>query len=336
MQLTYTTRMSIAISVENLTKRYHQFTALNGISFQVPSGQIMGFLGPNGAGKTTTLRILTGMLDATSGKVTIDGISVAAKPLEARKRIGYLPENVALYPELRVIEYLNYRAAIKGVSKTERKARIQSTLERCQLADVQRKLIGQLSKGYRQRVALADCLLGNPSVLILDEPTVGLDPNQIRQTRDLIKELGKTTTILLSTHILPEVEMLCDEVTIIHQGRIIATDSPADLRSRLKNKSTLSIEISGDADLIQSTLAQLPGITGIKAQSQEEGFTTFVVETSGADVRQAIFQTSVHNQWVLRELASAKRASLEDVFVSLTTHEALTPPEQPLSTGAIA
>lgn len=323
--MSYTTRMSLAIAIENLTKRYERFTALDGISFEVDSGQIMGFLGPNGAGKTTTLRILTGMLEATSGTVEVDGINVAENPLEVRKRIGYLPENVALYSELRVSEYLDFRAAIKGVGKKNRRAQLDQALERCRLTDVRRKLIGQLSKGYRQRTALADCLLGDPSLLILDEPTVGLDPNQIRQTRDLIKEIGKTSTVLLSTHILPEVEMLCDAVTIIHRGRIIATDSPQQLRQRVSNHSAVVAEIRGDEATITQELLQLSGVNNVKSRGIEQGYHYFEIDTQGGDLRADIYALAVSRGWKLRELSSAKRTSLEDVFVSLTTHDDVEP-----------
>src|SRR3989338_4766076 len=274
--------MAAAISVRNLTKRYDNVTALSDISFEVQAGEIMGFLGPNGAGKTTTLRILTGMLSPTSGSVQIDGLDVARRSLEIRRRIGYLPEHIALYPELRVQEYLSYRAAIKGVAAKERRARVAAAMERCVVTDVRRQLIGRLSKGYRQRVAIADCLLGRPKILILDEPTVGLDPHQIRQTRELIRELGKSTTILLSTHILPEVEMICVRVTIIDKGRIVAVDTPDNLRRQLTGTQVVHVELRGNAGPMEQALAQLKG---------------------------------------LRELEVRVRVPLEEVFIRLTTQE---------------
>ena len=235
--------MATPIEVRHLSKRYDVTPALDDISFDVQPGEIMGFLGPNGAGKTTALRIMTGMIAPSAGTVRIDGLDAARQPLEIRRRIGYLPEHVALYPELRVKEYLHYRARIKGVGRRDRRARVDDALARCAVEDVAGKLIGRLSKGYRQRVALADCLLGRPTILILDEPTVGLDPHQIRQTRELIMELGRTATILLSTHILPEVEMLCRRVTIIDKGRIVAVDSPEQLRKRMAGTQVIRVQL---------------------------------------------------------------------------------------------
>ena len=314
--------MATPIGVRNLTKRYDTVTALSDISFQVESGEIMGFLGPNGAGKTTTLRILTGMLAPTEGEVRIDGLDVTERPTDVRRRIGYLPEHVALYPELRVQEYLSYRASIKGVARREQRGRILAALKQCDLTDASRLLIGRLSKGYRQRVALADCLLAQPSILILDEPTVGLDPHQIRQTRELITALGRTTTILLSTHILPEVEMLCHRVTIIDKGRIVAVDTPGGLRQRLRGTQVVRVELRGDPSAIEPALKQLPGVSRVSLEGRSNGMVAFEVEAGqGADVREAIFRLAVERQWTLREL-SQLRASLEDVFIHLTTHEA--------------
>ena len=313
--------MAIPIDVSHVTKRYDAVTALHDVSFDVQPGEVMGFLGPNGAGKTTALRILTGMLSPTEGTVRIDGLDVAAESLEVRRRIGYLPEHVALYPELRVREYLAYRARIKGVPARERRGRIQAALEQCALGDVSRSLIGRLSKGYRQRVALSDCLIGKPLILILDEPTVGLDPHQIRQTRELITQLGRTTTILLSTHILPEVEMLCHRVTIIDKGRIVAVDTPSQLRQRLRGMQVLRVELRGDPAAIQPALQQLPGVSRVSLAGRTDGITAFEVEAGqDSDVREAIFRMAVASGWTLRELSST-RASLEDVFIHLTTHE---------------
>ena len=313
--------MTTPIEVTNLTKRYDTVVALSNVSFQVHAGEIMGFLGPNGAGKTTTLRILTGMIAPTDGSVRIDGLDVAAHSVEVRRRIGYLPEHVALYPELRVQEYLQFRAAIKGVPRRARRARMDEALQRCDLADVSRKLIGRLSKGYRQRVALADCLLGQPKILILDEPTVGLDPHQIRQTRELITALGQTTTILLSTHILPEVEMLCHRVTIIDKGRIVATDTPAQLRHRLQGIQVVRVELRGEPGMVETALKQLPSVLRVSTIGRIDGFVSFDVEAApNEDIREAVFQLAVERQWTLREL-SQSRVSLEDVFIHLTTKE---------------
>lgn len=225
------------IVVENLTKYYGEYPAVRNVSFRVEKGQVVGFLGPNGAGKSTTMRILAGYLNATSGRASIDGRDVFWDSIEARRRIGYMPENCPLYPELRVEEYLWFRGGLKGLSRSERRRRIDYVLDRCWLKDVSRQLIGTLSKGYRQRVGLADALIADPPVLILDEPTAGLDPAQIRETRKLIRELGREHTMLLSTHILSEVEMTCDSVIIIHQGQVAEDGSLDAVRSRNNNRS---------------------------------------------------------------------------------------------------
>src|SRR6188472_3590800 len=219
------------IVVQELTKYYGEYPAVRGVSFEVPKGTVVGFLGPNGAGKSTTMRILAGYLTATSGRASIDGRDVFWDPIEARRRIGYMPENCPLYPDMRVDEYLWFRGGLKGLGRSARKQRSGYVLERCWLTDVRRQLIGTLSKGYRQRVGLADALLANPPVLILDEPTVGLDPTQIREVRKLIKELGGKHTIMLSTHILPEVEAVCDRAIVIAGGKIVAQGTPEELRS---------------------------------------------------------------------------------------------------------
>lgn len=258
--------MALAIDVKQLSKRYPALTALDHISFEVRPGEIMGFLGPNGAGKTTTLRILTGLLAPTEGSVAIDGLGVAAHSLEIRRRIGYLPENVSLYPELRVQEYLAYRATIKGVPRPQRRACVDEAMQRCALGEVRGRLIGRLSKGFRQRVALSDCLLARPPILILDEPTVGLDPHQIRQTRELIKSLGETTTILLSTHILPEVEMICRRVTIIDKGKIVAIDTPDNLRKAMTGTQVVHVELRGEGGAIEQAVAHLKTLPGVTAE----------------------------------------------------------------------
>jgi ABC-2 type transport system ATP-binding protein len=313
--------MAIPIEVTNLTKRYDTVTALSGISFTVQGGEIMGFLGPNGAGKTTTLRILTGMIAPTSGSVRVDGLDVTERSLEVRRRIGYLPELAALYPELRVGEYLDYRARIKGVPRGARADRIRTVLAQCALEEATRRLIGRLSRGFRQRVALADCLLAQPKILILDEPTVGLDPHQIRQTREFIMSLGRTTTILLSTHILPEAEMTCQRVAIIDKGRIIVVDTPERLRQRLQGSQLVQVQLRGDASAIEAALRQLPGVARVTAQGCADGLAAFEVQAdAGADVREAIFRLAVERQWALLHLAPTQ-ASLEDVFIHLTTQE---------------
>jgi ABC-2 type transport system ATP-binding protein len=231
------------IHVSNLTKYYGDYAAVRDVSFEVPRGQVVGFLGPNGAGKTTTMRILAGFLTATSGRATIDGFDVFWRPLEVRRRIGYMPENCPLYPEMRVVEYLRFRAGIKGLHGGQARKRLDYVLGRCWLTGVRRQLIGTLSKGYRQRVGLADALLADPPVLILDEPTAGLDPSQIRESRKLIRELGEEHTILLSTHILPEVEMTCDRVIIINRGEVMMEGMLADLRGQRRSLEELFVQI---------------------------------------------------------------------------------------------
>ena len=312
--------MDLAIQAEQLTKRYDVVTALDQVSFEVRRGEIMGFLGPNGAGKTTALKILTGLISPTKGSVRINGLDVEQHSLEIRRQIGYLPENVSLYPELRVHEYLSYRASIKGVPGRQRRSRVNEAMDRCALSDVQRRLIGRLSKGYRQRISLADCLLGKPSILILDEPTVGLDPHQIRQTRDLIRSLGETATLLLSTHILPEVEVTCQRVTIINKGRIIAVDTPENLRQRLSGSPVIRVEIRGDGAAIEQALSQLPGVRRVERHGADSGGFHVLDVQSETDVREAIFQLAVQQRWVLRQLVQTQ-ASLEDVFIQLTTEE---------------
>src|SRR5437868_9024894 len=236
------------IHVENLTKYYGDYPAVRDVSFTVPKGQIVGFLGPNGAGKTTTMRVLAGYLTASAGRATIDGIDVFWDPVGVRRRIGYMPENCPLYPEMRVREYLHFRAGIKGLHGAKRRQRLDYVIQRCWLEDVDRQLIGTLSKGYRQRVGLADTLLADPAVLILDEPTSGLDPTQIRETRNLIRELGQEHTLILSTHILPEVEMTCHRVIIIHQGRVAASGMLHDLETQAGAQPVLDVVVDGRID----------------------------------------------------------------------------------------
>src|SRR6478735_6600045 len=246
------------IKVENLTKRYAGQTAIQDLNFEVSRGEIMGFLGPNGAGKTTTMRILAGFMPPTSGRASIAGFDVFEKSLKARAHLGYMPENVPLYSDMRVTEYLNYRAALKGVQHRRITERVGDVKELCGLKDVERKLIGTLSKGYRQRVGLADALVAEPDLLILDEPTIGLDPNQIRQVRELIRSLGKRHTILISSHILPEVEATCTRILILNKGRIEASDTPANLLQKLRTAGGLTLEAATGADDAQEWLAKVP------------------------------------------------------------------------------
>jgi len=305
------------IKVENLTKRYAGHTAIRDLSFEVGQGEIMGFLGPNGAGKSTTMRILAGFLPATSGRASIAGFDVFEQSLQARSRLGYMPENVPLYSDMRVTEYLDYRAALKGVPHRRVAERVGDVKELCGLKDVERKLISALSKGYRQRVGLADALLNEPDLLILDEPTIGLDPNQIRQVRELIKNLGKQHTILLSTHILPEVEMTCSRVIIIHKGKIEACDTPENLLGQIRQAGGVVVEAKTGNDDGVKELKKISGIRDVNV-SREDDWQIFSLRVeSGLDVRAEIFKLAAARHWTLREL-SQRRATLEDVFVEIT------------------
>jgi ABC-2 type transport system ATP-binding protein len=303
------------IHVSNLTKYYGDYAAIEGVSFDVPGGQIVGFLGPNGAGKSTTMRILAGYLTATSGRAMIDGLDVFWQPVEVRRRIGYMPENCPLYPEMRVVEYLHFRAGIKGLRGALRRRRLDFVLTRCWLGDVRRQLIGTLSKGFRQRVGLADALLAEPPVLILDEPTAGLDPVQIRETRALIRELGKEHTVLLSTHILPEVEMTCDSVIIIHRGRVAASGTLAELARRAGEHGWLVVRVEGDVDA--GEVRALPGVSAVEAEAVD-GTTRLRVSTPDADaLAPRLCALAGERGWALRELRP-ERQTLEDLFVRIT------------------
>ncbi len=308
------------IEARNLTRRYGDFTAVDGVSFNVDEGEIVGILGPNGAGKTTTLRMLTGFLPPTRGSLSIDGRDLFSDSVAIRRQIGYLPENVALYPEMRVHEYLRYRALLEGMSRSESRRRIPEVVASCILGEVQGQIIGTLSKGYRQRVGLAAAILHEPRVLVLDEPTVGLDPRQIIAIRELILELGREQTLLISSHILPEVELLCDRVIIIDRGRIVGEGSPEDLRERWLGNPTLRLELKGATDDALGILEATEGVGAVRRTA--EG--TFEVECeSGADPRESLFRKIVERRWVLLEM-SRQRASLEEIFVRLTTREQVT------------
>jgi ABC-2 type transport system ATP-binding protein len=313
------------IEAQTLSRRYGDFTAVDGISFSVKDGEILGMLGPNGAGKTTTIRMITGFLPPSGGTVTVAGKDLFESPREARRQVGYLPENIALYPEMRVSEYLAYRARLEGLSRAEAKQAIPIALERCLLIDVRNQIIGTLSKGYRQRVGLATAILHNPRVLVLDEPTVGLDPKQIISIRELIRELGREHTLLLSTHILPEVELLCDRVVIIDRGKIIAEGTPQSLRESWTGNPVVRIVLKdapADAAMI---LTEVPGVTAVKPGAGE-GAWALECER-GNDPREAVFRTIVERGWVLLELARERGATLEDIFVRLTTHDTAAAPE---------
>jgi len=312
------------IEAQSLSRRYGDFTAVDGISFSVKDGEILGMLGPNGAGKTTTIRMITGFLPPTGGKVTVAGKDLFESPREARRQVGYLPENISLYPEMRVSEYLAYRARLEGLPRAEARQAIASAIERCLLGEVQDQIIATLSKGYRQRVGLATAILHNPRVLVLDEPTVGLDPKQIISIRELIRQLGREHTLLLSTHILPEVELLCDRVVIIDRGKIVAEGTPESLRESWMGNPGLRLVLKDGAAGAADALAAIPGVLKV---SSGAGDGTWLLECErGSDPREAVFKTAVERGWVLLELARERGATLEDIFVRLTTHDAAAAP----------
>ena len=313
--------MQPMIQVENLTKRYAGVPALNGVSFSVNRGEIVGFLGPNGAGKSTTMRILTGFIPASAGRVQVAGFDVFDNSLEVRRHIGYMPENNPLYVDMRVVEYLKFRVKIKGVPRGERRDRLEEVLKQCGLDEVRNRVIGQLSKGFRQRVGLADALLAEPDLLILDEPTIGLDPVQIRQVRQLIKDLGKRHTILISSHILSEVEMTCNRVIIIHKGRILASDTPENLVKTLHAGGVINVEVRGPAEEIAAQLRDVAGVAGLTTSAGPDGFVRVTVEPqAGPDPREGIFTMVAARGWTLRELVR-QRTSLEDIFVQVMREE---------------
>jgi len=312
------------IKVENLSKKFGGFTAVDNISFSVEKGEIVGFLGPNGAGKTTTMRVLTSYLAPTDGKASIGGFDVVRNSLEARKQIGYLPESVPFYPEMRVREYLNFRAKLKGVPSATRTARLAEVMEKCRVKEFEYKVIGHLSKGQRQRVGLADAIIHNPPILILDEPTIGLDPHQIKQTRELMKDLGKEHTVIISTHILPEVEMICNRVIIIHHGRIAAMDTLGNLIKEQKIK----LEVRGNPNDIKNTLKQLAGVSDVActepkgtASSEKDTWCTVDIALAGdKDIRENVYNKIAENKWILREFRT-ERTTLEDKFIQITAKE---------------
>jgi len=306
------------IEVEGLSKRYVDKDAVAGVSFFVPEGEVLGFLGPNGAGKTTTMRMITGFLPPTAGSVRVAGIPIERDPLAVRAKIGYMPENVALYPEMRVDEYLRFRAAVEGVPRREVRQRVDEVFGRCMIGDVRRQLVGTLSKGYRQRVGLASALVHRPSVLILDEPTVGLDPRQIVKIRELLTELGRDHTVILSTHILPEVEQVCRRVLIIDGGKIVADGTPEQLRGGLEGESELHVVLEAPATEARAALEALAGVSTVTLDG--EGRFRLRLE-SGRDLRREVFALAVERRWVLLEMAQTV-PSLEDIFLRLTTHEA--------------
>ena len=316
------------IEVQHLTKRYGPFTAVDDISFKVERGEILGFLGPNGAGKTTTMRVLTGYMPPTEGTAVVAGFNLLDKPIEAKRRTGYLPETPPLYPDMTVREYLEFCSRIKGVPRADRKARVSSVMERTRVADMADRHCGKLSKGYRQRVGLAQALLHNPEVLILDEPTAGLDPKQIIETRQLIKDLRGEHTVVLSTHILPEVSQTCQRVVIINKGKVVAIDTPDNLTSRLRGSETMYVQVDAMGADAGSVLAGLAGVTRVNVSDTRDNVVGLEVESeTGRDLRRELAATVVGRGWGLLELRPM-RMSLEDVFLKLTTQEKDAPPEE--------
>jgi len=291
------------------------------MSFQVEKGEILGFLGPNGAGKTTTMRIITGYMPASEGTVRVDGYDVFDNPLDVRRRIGYLPENPPLYLEMTVMGYLRFVAKIKGVPKDKIHQEVARVMERASIADVKERIIAKLSKGYKQRVGIAQALLNDPPVLILDEPTIGLDPKQIHEVRELVKDLAGQHTVVLSTHILPEVEQTCHRVIIIDRGKIVAVDTPQNLRLQLQGGERVSLEVQGPASEIISKLKAMPGVVNVQKIAENDSRHRFQVEGElRKDIRNDLARTIVQNGWGLYELQSATM-SLEDIFLKLTTAE---------------
>jgi ABC-2 type transport system ATP-binding protein len=309
------------IEVQNLTKRYARHEAVRDVSFSVQRGEIVGFLGPNGAGKTTTLRMLTGYLPPTSGSARIAGYDIFRQSIEARRRIGYMPENVPLYEDMRVREYLKFRAQLKGLSGSTARGRLGDVIETCGLQSVRRKMIKTLSKGFRQRVGLADALVHDPELLILDEPTNGLDPNQIRQIRELIRQLGQNHTVLISTHILHEVEMTCNRVIIIDNGRIKAADTPANLTAQMRAAGRIQLEVQADPEVVGGALQRIEHVKKVTPEALDDGWTRFTVWVdSGTDSRERLAGLAAQFGWPLRSLFRHE-AKLEDVFVELTRRD---------------
>lgn len=318
------------ITVEHLSKTFGPHQALSDVSFHVKKGEVLGFLGPNGAGKTTTMRILTGYLPATSGTAKVAGYDLSTHSLEARRRLGYLPESVPLYPEMSVRGYLDFMARVKGIPRDRRRAAIDEAMEKTRVAERADQLIGKLSKGFRQRLGLAQALLGNPDVLILDEPTVGLDPKQIIETRNLIKGLGGEHTIVLSTHILPEVSMTCSRVVIVNEGRTVAEDTPENLNRRLRSGESVQLTVRGPKQQVIQRLRAVPRVISVTADSVdgrpvEGGLASYTVTCEqGSDVREQLAQAVVASGWGLLELRTTG-LSLEEIFLRLTTSEEVAP-----------
>ena len=313
------------IQVDNLTKRYGPVTAIHDVSFSVDKGRIVGFLGPNGAGKSTTMKILSCFMPATGGTARVAGYDVFSQSLEVRRRIGYLPESAPLYPELSVASYLDFVAEIKGVGRAERRGRVADVMERCFVTDMQNRLIGKLSKGYRQRVGLAQALLGDPEVLILDEPTIGLDPRQIAEIRALIRSLAGQHTVILSTHILPEVSMVCDGIVIINHGRIVAQGTESELVQQVFPTSRIEVRVTNASGDVGGALRAVPGVVAVEPLAARDGSVGFVVESErDRDVRGDLVRLVTGKNWALQELHQVGM-SLEEVFIRVVAGEQVAP-----------
>lgn len=318
------------ISVSQLTKAYGSYLAVDHVSFEVPKGQIVGFLGPNGAGKSTTIRMLTCYMPPTSGGASVNGFDIFKQSEKVRGSIGYLPENVPLYQEMRVEEYLDFRGQLRKMPRTERRSRTDYVLDRCWLKESRKRVIGNLSKGTRQRVGLADALLHNPPVLILDEPTVGLDPTQIRESRKLIKELGGQHTVMLSTHILPEVEAVCDRAIVIASGKIVAEGSPDELRASRRLQARVLVEARGPVKEMEAAISHLNGVRAVEQIENattnghaSDGYVTLAVRPKEShDVREEVARTVIGRGWPLREIR-LEHATLEEFFIHVTASQAM-------------
>ena len=309
------------IEVQNLTKRYGPTLAVSDVSFAVEKGEILGFLGPNGAGKTTTMRVITGFLPPTEGKVQVAGFDVVEQPLEAKRRTGYLPETPPVYPDMRVDEYLAFVARIKGLPRREIRQRLDEITEKCAIGDVRRRQIGKLSRGYRQRVGLAQALIHNPEVLVLDEPTAGLDPKQIIETRELIKNLAGQHTVVLSTHILPEAAKTCQRVVVINEGKVVAVGAPEELTRRLLGYGTVLLTVEGPAAEVLDKIQRVSGVNWVEPRESSDRHVTYEIHSEkGQDVRPELARAVVESQWKLLELKTSG-LSLEDIFLKLTTKD---------------
>ncbi|TAN21192.1 MAG: ABC transporter ATP-binding protein [Acidobacteria bacterium] len=322
------------LEVRNLSKNYGPFHAVNNISFTAKEGEVVGFLGPNGAGKTTTMRMITGYLPISQGEVTVDGIPVRAGTgsIAAKRRIGYLPELPPIYPELTVDEYLNFVGRLRKLKSKQRKDAVERACKKTALSDVRYRVLGHLSKGYRQRVGIAQAILHDPPLLILDEPTAGLDPRQILETRQLIGELAGKHTIILSTHILSEAARTCHRVVVIHKGELVAEDTPENLTRRLKPTDTLTLQVRGPADAVTAALRDIPGVLQVEHKQSRDGIGAWQLEANGAPVREVLARRIVENGWGLLELRPLE-LSLEEIFLSLTGNQ---PQPQPPALPAAA